>query len=429
MMRWIEAKGGRIPNVFPLRTSIVPKYVRLDTKLVILLLLSKDTALGAPSKLLKDVIGNKDAVWRSVFHLEKDCFASQKSNKYEFGYTIQTDGVGCSILWVERGAGELKKKRLALKREIRALPKDLKRVLQEPTKREKKANRAELYVAQTDSTKRVVGIDPGKSDLIYCSSGEGKDDWFRYTQNQKRDETGEKKHRRARSRMASLLVDDKTVTEWETELSLLNRKALTVEASKAYFTKKNEINAKLFPHYEKLAYRVLKFRAFVNRRRSEDRMVNRFRAKFGSKDEVVLGWGDWSGGSHMKFLEPTKGIGMRKLFTRAGYEVLLVDEYRTSCTCYGCEGGECVKFKYVENPRPWMREKRPMVLRHGLLSCSSCARLWNRDRNGSLNIMRCAQATRRGEERPVYLTRNFSGAISAATTQGEGLPTTFDEVN
>ncbi|KAH9247050.1 hypothetical protein BASA81_015402 [Batrachochytrium salamandrivorans] len=27
----------------------------------------------------------------------------------------------------------------------------------------------------------------------------------------------------------------------------------------------------------------------------------------------------------MKFLEPTKGVGMRKLFSRAGYEVVLVE--------------------------------------------------------------------------------------------------------
>ncbi len=424
MMRWVEARGERVPCVFPMRSSIVPKYVRFDTKLVIQLLLPKDTALGAPSKLLKDVIGNKDVVWRSVFQLDQGCFAPKESNKYEFGYTMQTDGIACSILWVERGAGETKKNQLALKRELRELPKDLKRARPEPTAKEKKAKRAEQYVGPIESTKRVVGIDPGKSDLIYCSSGEGKDDWFRYTQNQKRDETGEKKHRRTRMRMARTLVDGKTVTEWETELSKLDRKALAVDASKAYFTKKNAINAKLFPHYEQLAYRVLKWRAHVNRRRSEDRMVNRFRTKFGKKDEVVLGWGDWSSGSHMKHLEPTKGVGMRKLFTRAGYEVLLVNEFRTSCTCYGCQGGACEKFKYVKNPRPWRRAERPEVLRNGLLSCQNCKRLWNRDRNGSLNIRRCAMAARRGEEWPAYLQRNSSGARSAATTQGAGLPTT-----
>ncbi|KAH9260127.1 hypothetical protein BASA81_001902 [Batrachochytrium salamandrivorans] len=182
-----------------------------------------------------------------------------------------------------------KKKRLARKRELLALPKDLKRVRPEPS-----AKRAELYVAPTGSSKRVVGVDPGKSDLI--SSGTGPGDWFRYTQ--KRDETGEKKHRRARTKMARTLVEGKTVVEWE--LSTFSRKALTVSAAEA--------------------------------------------------------WGDWSRGSQMKFLEPTKGVGMRKLFSRAGYEVVLVDEFRTSCTCFACEGGACEKFRVVENPRSWMRE-------------------------------------------------------------------------
>ncbi|KAH9258618.1 hypothetical protein BASA81_003120 [Batrachochytrium salamandrivorans] len=184
---------------------------------------------------------------------------------------------------------------------------------------------------------------------------------------QKRHETGEKKHRRARTKMARTLVEGKTVVDWETELSTFSRKALTVSAAEA--------------------------------------------------------WGDWSRGSQMKFLEPTKGVGMRKLFSRAGYEVVLVDEFRTSCTCFACEGGACEKFRVVENPRPWMRAKRPMVLRNGLLSCQNCKRLWNRDRNGSLNIMRCAQAARLGGQRPSYMTRNFSAARPAGTTQGAGLPT------
>ena len=120
-------------------------------------------------------------------------------------------------------------------------------------------------------------------------------------------------------------------------------------------------------------YRKLKWHAFVNRRRSEDRMVNNFRKKFGKAEDIVIGWGDWSQGEgQMKFLEPTKGIGMRKIFRRVGYTVL-VNEFRTLCRCYGC-GGECAKFRMVENPRFWKRNERPMVLRNGLISCKKlCA--------------------------------------------------------
>ena len=43
-----------------------------------------------------------------------------------------------------------------------------------------------------DANKRVVGIDPGKLDLIYCSSGEEKNEWFRYTQVQRNFESRKK---------------------------------------------------------------------------------------------------------------------------------------------------------------------------------------------------------------------------------------------
>jgi transposase len=292
---------------------------------------------------------------------------------------------------------------------------------QRVARRKKKTE--EAYVQPTSCTNTVVGVDPGKLDLLYASSGEGKDEQFRYTQNQRRYETKAKKHRRVRRKKAMKVIDGKTVQEWETELSKFNRKTLDVGKFKEYLVKKNEVNSKLLPHYEELAYRKMKWGAKVNRRRSEDRMVNRFKAKFGCPEKVVLCWGDWSTRGHMRFHEPTPGIGLRNVFRRAGYEVLLVDEYRTSCCCYNCEGGTCEKFREVRNPRPWRRETRPKVLCHGLLRCKSCERLWNRDRNGSLNILRCAIAARRGETRPAYLTRgnNFSGARSVSTAQGEGL--------
>ena len=52
----------------------------------------------------------------------------------------------------------------------------------------------------------------------------------------------------------------------------------------------------------------------------------------------------------MKFHEPTKGKGMRKLFRKAGYQVYLVDEYHTSCQCYNCERrkkNSCETFRII----------------------------------------------------------------------------------
>ena len=44
---------------------------------------------------------------------------------------------------------------------------------------------------------------------------------------------------------------------------------------------------------------------------------------------------------HMKYKEPTKGKGIRKLFRENDYKVYLVDEYRTSCMFSKCCEGKC----------------------------------------------------------------------------------------
>ena len=123
-------------------------------------------------------------------------------------------------------------------------------------------------------------------------------------------------------------------------------------------------------------------------------MVNHFRAKFGSPEEVVIAFGDWAQKHQMKWKEPTKGRGFRKLFRRHGYEVFLVDEFRTSCMCYACadEAARCEKFLIVANKSPRSKNDRPQILCHGLLKCKTCSRVWNRDANASLNIGRAGSA-------------------------------------
>ncbi|KAH9257613.1 hypothetical protein BASA81_004062 [Batrachochytrium salamandrivorans] len=43
---------------------------------------------------------------------------------------------------------------------------------------------------------------------------------------------------------------------------------------------------------------------------------------------------------------------MRKLFLRAGYEVVLVDEFRTSCTCLRVRGGRVREVQGRGEPAP-----------------------------------------------------------------------------
>lgn len=94
---------------------------------------------------------------------------------------------------------------------------------------------------------------------------------------------------------------------------------------------------------------------------------------------------------------------MRTLFRKSGYETYLVDEFRTSCKCCNCNGGDSEKFMLRENPKPW---KKNYALVHGLLRCKSGCGLWNRDTNGAKNIYKIAYNHINNIERPLYLSRS-----------------------
>ena len=136
----------------------------------------------------------------------------------------------------------------------------------------------------------------------------------------------------------------------------------------------------------------------------------------------MIGIGDYEQYQHRKFKEPVKGKGFRQMFRKAGYKNLyLVDEHKTSCRCHNCKnlvkgdqivGGECVTFRRCPNPRPWRREES--IIRHGLLMCQTCQKLWCRDTNASLNIWEIMKAAKDGTQRPKYLRR---GKVSTPTLQ------------
>ncbi len=273
--------------------------------------------------------------------------------------------------------------------------------------------------------KKIVGIDPNKGDLIYCSTKIYENpvtekqckqymkhgyyvDTFRYTQNQRRYEKDTKKHNKKMSNIKTTQIQD-----IENVLSNYNRKTLILDEFKQYLKEKNKANEILLNHYQELLFRKFRFYKFINTQRSEQKMLNNFKKKFGDPDTVIIGFGDWNQKSQMKYHEPTKGKGFRKLFRKAGYKVYLVDEYRTSCRCHNCQSEEGVneKFRKCRNPRPWMRMRKNKekqkhdYLRHGLLKCKTCKGLWNRDLNSSLNIHRIIECAIQSKFRPAYLCR------------------------
>ena len=387
MMEQVENDEETISNVFPLRSSISPGYIRLDTITLVYLLLRKEQGKKSDYCNQGNTKKHEDKIWKFFFRTEKKIF---RKTDFSFHHMISTDGVGVSILFIR---DDLVGKRLP---------------------NAKKGISKELYIDELNDysalqNKKIIGIDPGKSDLIYCVDDASKDaNVFRYSQDQRRKETKMKKYNNIILGMKTNKIQGKSVIDYETELSLYNRKTLCMDKFKAYIAEKNRINHILFDFYSKHLFRKLKFGRHINIKRNEQKMISDFRKTYGNPDEVVICIGDWEQRQQMKYKEPTLGIGMRSLLRKNKYKVYLVDEFRSSCKCSKCDGGVCEKFMVRKNPRP---NKDDMRLVHGLLHCKNGCGEWNRDRNGSSNIYKIAYQSIHNLERPSYLCRTSNQAV------------------
>ena len=381
MMKQVEKNECSINNVFPLRTDIIAKHIRIDTTTLVHLLMIKKQGNKTDYLTKGNLKRYEDKIWEFFFRTERQCF---KKKWYSFHHMIETDGVGCSILM-------LRKDKVGKKVRISKTP-----------KQEEYIDELKNYSKIRD--KKIVSIDPNLSDLLYCIDNNTKErNFFRYTQNQRRKETKEKKYKKIILDCKNEKINDKTIIQLETEVSKFNRKTLNIDEYKKYIKKKNEVNSLLFKFYEKRIFRKLKLNGYWNRLKSEQRMINRFKKIFGKPEDTIVCFGDFEQRKHRKYKEPIKGKGFRTLFRRNGYKVYLVDEFRTSCKCSNCEGGDCIKFRKVRNPKP---KKNNQILSHGALMCKTCNALWNRDENSSRNIYKIAYNAINKKERPNYLCRS-----------------------
>lgn len=374
-----ETHGGIPYNLFPLRSEIIPKHIRIDSTTVINLLMETDKSYYLRNG---NLVKLQHEIWDKFFRLDHKVF---RKKDYVFDHTIITDGVSCSIQFIKT------------------------QYLGKYIPNTKKITKDEQYIDQLDNhhynklkSKTIVAIDPNKGDLIYCVDNVIKErNHFRYTQDQRRKETKMKKYRDIQQELKNNKVEGKSIQEWESTLSDFSKKTLDIEKFKEYIKKKNELNNKISDFYRKTIFRKLKLNTYLNTLKSEQKMMNRFKEIYGEPNKATICIGDWCQLHQMKYKEPTKGKGFRDLFRKYGYEVYLVNEYNTSCKCSKCEG-KCEKFRIRENPRPW---RKGNIMVNGLLCCNTCKVLWNRDENSSNNIYIISYNAINKLARPSYLCR------------------------
>ena len=139
---------------------------------------------------------------------------------------IETDGVSCSILL-------LRKDKVGKRIRTNKIP-----------NQEQYIDELKDYSNLQDKT--IISIDPNLSDLVYCVDGDTRErNHFRYTQNQRRKETKQKKYQNIILEYKEETIDGKTIIELETETSFYNRKTLNIEEFKKYLKKKKTLLKKL----------------------------------------------------------------------------------------------------------------------------------------------------------------------------------------
>lgn len=395
IMNELEQLNISISNVFPLRNDIIPKHIKIDTTSIVHLLMNGEKSLPTDYFLRHGNLKRyEDKIWKFFFRTEQKCF---KKKKYTFHHMICTDGVSCSVMLLRN---DMIGKRIPKKK---------------ISEQEKYIDELEQTEYNKLKTKKIVAYDPNLGDLLYCLDGTDKDrKQFRYTQDQRRNETKQKKYQKIQLDIKNKTkIDNKSIIEMETELADKNRKTLNIEKFKEYVKQKNILNEKLFKFYENELFRKLKFHGYMNRMESERKLIKSFTETFGNPNEVVICAGDYEQKQHMKYKESVKGKDFRNLFRKNGFELYLVNEHRTSCRCFKCEG-ECEKFRICENPRPWRKNEN--ILRHGLVRCKTCKTLWNRDENSSCNIFKISRLAIAQKDRPKYLCRQKKQLISGASS-------------
>ena len=80
-------------------------------------------------------------------------------------------------------------------------------------------------------------------------------------------------------------------------------------------------------------HRKIRLQRTLNKNKADDMLANKLRSQFG--EDALLMMGDWSA-PNQKYHEPIRGKGLRNALRHRGFDVVLLDEFRTSKVCPSC---------------------------------------------------------------------------------------------
>ncbi|KAI8082663.1 uncharacterized protein B0P05DRAFT_537931 [Gilbertella persicaria] len=340
LTRCSESLYNKSFNCFPLRRTFIPSYMTIDTYIV-------NTQI-----LRNSVISHldKEVIWGAVLNMKSKAMKPQEDNKQmKFRGIIYTDGVAVFILKQtydskKKGSGGGMRNDKKIEEDIAYIESLSQEKLQERTYKN-----------------NCVLIDPGRRDIKKT---------YRYMRNQRNIETKTRKFMKLCERLKpedvsnaeAILSRLKSSTVIKVQYVEYTRQKVTVtQVLQEYYSNEDlpleERNTNMLP------FRKLKLSSYINRQQSDKRLCKDIRKHFGNNAVIVIG--NWSAGN-VKFHEPIREVGMRRMLQKEGFLVHLIDEFKTSSICPVCKG-DVDTFKEVVNPRPFRRKKYPTVKCHGLI--------------------------------------------------------------
>jgi len=386
-----KVKQIKLFNILPLRSNIIPKNICIDTCALISNFLGDEGTTTHFKNYKKET--NQFKLWNRVLKLDSKMF---KKNNYEFNYMIRTDGISVSILFIRTDNQGMSLKYYNPNNK----PIDNTKYIEKE------------FITDELRSKKIVCVDPGCSDLIYCGSkdNDGNLETFRYTQNQRRLETRTKKYNKIIEEVNNTtFINGKNIKEIESVLSSHNKKTCNYDKFNNYLIEKNKLNLLLFSHYEKTFFRKFKLNRYINTQKSESKMIKNFTKKFGEPNDVLFIMGDYDkGSSNIGGLEPTICKKFRRIFKNAGFRTYLVNEFRTSklCNCCNCE---ISPFMIRQSHKPNDIKVNKKITINGLLSHQEdkqkCEIIHNRDKNAVQNMLNIVKSIFTIGRRPDIFTR------------------------
>jgi hypothetical protein len=368
----LEKEESKLFQPLPLRNNIIPKHIILDTASIINLFCPEKDKEGNKTKkgeLLSNVKENQIEIWRNFLDMKNKIF---KNKHYQFHNQIQTDGISCCLLFIRKDL------------------KDKKWGSRVPVLQEQDFHTIEdLSKEQLDILKErhIVGCDPGKHSLVYMMDKQGNK--LQYTASQRKIESYGKRNQR-------ILLQEKkkhNIIEKETRLSIQNSKSVNYDKFKMYLVEKDKFNKETTDFYKKEVWRKMKFRQYSYGKKSIDTFLNKIKETFG--ENILIGYGNWSRTSQMKYTMPTMNKGLRKLIHKK-YDTITINEFYTSQKC--CECRKDLKHYKDKNGGEIYR----------LFTCSNCVSCENknivfrtRDKNSAINILNLTECWIHNQTRPV----------------------------